>query len=645
MTKLGFVKIAALSPRVVVAGPDINIKSALEAINRAKDEQAQIIVLPELHISAYTCGDLFFQETLISDCEKALEWLLEKTKNVKAFTVIGLPVKVRDRLFNCAAAIQSGEILGVVPKSYLPNYNEYYEKRWFVSGRGCGIDSITLCGREVPFGNLIFELSEDVRVGIEICEDLWVSVPPSSLMTLEGANIILNPSASNEIVTKNDYRHELIAQQSAKSICGYAYASAGIGESTTDLVYSGACTIAENGVSIAEGKRFSRDGSFIYGCVDVQKLAALRRQSSFFDNADESLPQFRCRTIKAELANLFVSGINREFNPYPFVPADETQRSKRCREVIAIQATGLAKRLNHIGLKKTIIGLSGGLDSTLAFMVTSEAMHMLGLPMKNIICVTMPGFGTTKNTKNNAVELAKCIGAELMEISIEAACTRHMKDINHDIKVHDTTYENVQARERTQILMDLANKEGALLVGTGDMSELALGWCTYNADHMSMYGVNCGVPKTLVRHLVEFIAGSSDAATARILKSVLETPISPELLPPDEDGNIVQKTEEQLGPYEVHDFFLYHFMRYGSSPDKIIMMAERAFNGKYTTEQLKGWLTVFIKRFFSQQFKRSCLPDGPKVGSVSLSPRGDWRMPSDADCDAWIIEWGLKMKN
>ncbi len=496
----------------------------------------------------------------------------------------------------------------------------------------------------MPFGNLIFNMSEDVRVGIEICEDLWVPVPPSSLMALKGANIILNLSASNEMVTKNDYRHDLILQQSAKCICGYAYASAGVGESSTDLVFSGACSIAENGVSLAEGKRFSQEGSSIYGCIDVQKLSALRRTSSFFDNLQELNINTKYRFIDAELPNLLVSAITREFNPLPFVPSDERQRSKRCREIIAIQATGLAKRMSHVGSKKAILGISGGLDSTLALLVTTEAMNLQGLPMKNIISVTMPGFGTTKNTKNNAVELAKCIGTQLEEINIEAACVRHMKDIGHDIKVHDITYENVQARERTQILMDLANKEGALLVGTGDLSELALGWCTYNGDHMSMYGVNSGVPKTLVRHLVDFVSGNSDSNTSKILKSILDTPISPELLPPGENGEIVQKTEEQLGPYEVHDFFLYHFMRYGSSPDKIIMMAERAFKGKYASEQLKSWLTVFMKRFFSQQFKRSCLPDGPKVGSVSLSPRGDWRMPSDAECDAWIIEWGLKTK-
>lgn len=644
MTRFGFVKVAALSPRVSVAGPEKNIKRALESIVRAKDEQAQIMVLPELYISGYTCGDLFNQDTLICDCEKALEWLISKTKTVKALIAIGLPVRVRDKLFNCAAVIQSGKLLGVVPKSFIPNYSEYYEKRWFESGIGCGVESISLCGSEVPFGSLIFQMAKDVRVGIEICEDLWVPVPPSSLMALNGANIILNLSASSEMVTKNDYRHELILQQSAKCICGYVYACAGVGESTTDLVFSGACSIAENGVSVTEGKRFCQEGSSIYGCIDVKMLSAIRRSSSFFDNVHGFNLNTQFRYINADLPHLLVSAINREFNPHPFVPSDERQRSKRCREIIAIQATGLAKRMTYVGSKKAILGLSGGLDSTLALLVTTEAMNLQGLPMKNILCVTMPGFGTTKNTKNNATELAKCIGTQLIEINIEAACIQHMKDIGHDIKVHDTTYENVQARERTQILMDLANKEGALLVGTGDLSELALGWCTYNGDHMSMYAVNSGVPKTLVQHLVSFVADSSDSKTSRILQSILKTPISPELLPPGENGEIGQKTEEYLGPYEVHDFFLYYFMRYGSSPDKIILMAERAFQGKYTKEQLKNWLAIFMKRFFSQQFKRSCLPDGPKVGSVSLSPRGDWRMPSDAECNEWIIEWGLKTK-
>ncbi|HZJ77322.1 MAG TPA: NAD(+) synthase [Clostridia bacterium] len=642
MTNLGFIKVAAMSPRVVVADPEKNMKSAFDFIMRAKGEQAQIIVLPELHLSGYTCGDLFNQDTLIEECEKALSSLLLKTKSIKSFIVIGMPIRVSGKLYNSAVAFQSGQILGVVPKKHLANDSECYEKRWFVSGRGCAQPTIHLCDRQVPFGDIIFELSNDVRVGIEIGEDLLVPVSPSALMALGGANVMLNLSASNELVTKNDFRHELILQQSAKLICAYIYAGAGVGESSTDLVFSGACIIAENGKTIAQSKRFEQKGSSAFGVIDVQKLSALRRVSYFNDNYEDCSPTVSFQRVKAILPYITESAIDREYNAHPFVPSDEIQRNKRCREIIAIQASGLAKRLSHTGIKKAIVGISGGLDSTLALLVIDETMKILDLPKKNIICVTMPGFGTTARTKNNAIELVECVGAQLKEISIEQACIGHMKDIGHDMKVQDITYENVQARERTQILMDLANKENALLVGTGDLSELALGWCTYNADHMSMYSVNCGVPKTLIRYLIEFVSNYSEPKMKKVLEAVIETPVSPELLPPDKNGEITQKTEEKLGPYEVHDFFLYHFFRFGSKPEKILFMAERAFNDKYTIHQLRLWLCVFIKRFFSQQFKRSCLPDGPKVGTVNLSPRGDWRMPSDASFSAWLSDLDIK---
>ena len=472
-------------------------------------------------------------------------------------------------------------------------------------------------------------------IGVEICEDMWVPVSPGSILALSGANIIVNISASNEMVTKNDFRKSLIEQTSARCYCGYVYSSAGVGESTTDLVFSGACTIAENGAILAENERFERSGAAVSACIDVKKLEALRRNSEFYDNASYfAKSDIPC--IPVTLPALDESRIDRKFEPHPFVPQDEKVREKRCGEILDIQAAGLAKRMEHTGIKKAIIGISGGLDSALALLVTDRAFQLMGLPKKNIICVTMPGFGTTNHTKSSAVRLTECIGAELRQIDIVPACTQHMRDIGHDMNVLDVTYENVQARERTQILMDIANKEGALLVGTGDLSELALGWCTYNADHMSMYGVNCSVPKTLVRYIVDYEAKRFGGELGEVLRTILETPVSPELLPPDKDGKIAQKTEDTLGPYEVHDFFLYHFERFGTSPEKLMFMASRAFSGVYTEDQLKGWLRIFVRRFFSQQFKRSCVPDGPKVGSVSLSPRGDWRMPSDADCSVWL---------
>ena len=638
MPNLGYIKAACVSPRVTVASPSANLSAALPLIEKAAGDGCQIICLPELSLSAYTCGDLFANSTLIGECEKALADLIRRTKEKDCIIIVGLPVQSGYKLYNCAAVIQSGKILGIVPKSYIPEYGEYYEKRQFSSGISAKVSEVCLCGRSVPFGNLLFDIGKDTVIGIEICEDLWVPAAPSTFMALNGANIIFNLSASNEIITKNDYRTQLVSQQSAKCICAYAYVSAGVGESSTDLAFSGANLIAENGTILAKSERFEQKGTYISSCIDIQKLNALRHSSSFADNAANCAGFVQYTHIKATLPVLAKAAVDRQYESHPFVPQDVTDKENRCKEVFSIQCSALAKRMTHTGIKKLVVGISGGLDSTLALLVAHKTLELLSLPKYNVICVTMPGFGTTDATYTNAVGLIKALGAQFREINIKKASEQHMLDIGHDISVHDITYENTQARERTQILMDIANKEGALLIGTGDLSELALGWCTYNGDHMSMYSVNCGVPKTLVRHLVKYVADQSNEDVSLILEKVLDTPVSPELLPPDEQGKIAQKTEEQLGPYEVHDLFLYHFIRFGFAPEKLLFIAQKAFDGVYTDEQLSSWLNIFIKRFFNNQFKRSCVPDGPKVGSVSLSPRGDWRMPSDADCSIWFNE-------
>lgn len=636
----GFIKVRAASPRVSVGGVQKNLENALAEIELAKKDKVKILTFPELYLSGYTCGDLFLQKTLTDACMRALETICEKTENLDIVICIGLPVRADNRLYNCAAVLFKGEVLGFVPKTYIPNYGEYYEKRWFASGK-------ELCNKGIQFANqfvdcgtgALFQLSDELTLGVEICEDLWVPNPPSTDMALAGANIIVNLSASNEAVTKNDYRKNIIAAQSAKCFCAYVYASAGVGESSTDLVFSGACTIAENGAILAEGERFVFDGSRCTADIDIDKLNAERiRNGSFSDNrTNEDIYWGSTAMLFSKSATQTdFSDVSRTFDPHPFVPSNSEEKDERCREILAIQSHGLAKRLSHTGLQKAVIGISGGLDSTLALLVSVRAMEILKLPPENILCVTMPGFGTTDRTYHNAVALIKAFGAQFLEIPIRDAAMQHMKDIGHDPSIHDITYENTQARERTQILMDLANRHGGILVGTGDLSELALGWCTYNADHMSMYGVNAGVPKTLVRHLVENEAEHLPKEIADILYDVLDTPVSPELLPPDENGKIQQKTEDTLGPYEVHDFYLYHFLRFGTRPEKMLFMATRAFADVYTEEQLKRWLRLFLKRFFNNQFKRSCLPDGPKVGSVSLSPRGDWRMPSDADMEIWL---------
>ena len=631
----GFLKVAAVSPRVTVGGIKQNLENAIQELHSAERDGIKLLVFPELYLSAYTCGDLFLQRTLQEECKKALLTLCDETKGSDMVVCVGVPLVWKARLYNCAAVLQNGQILAVIPKTYLPNYNEYYEKRWFASGDGVQSE-LRIGTQTVPFGQTLVRLSEHAVLGVELCEDLWVPAPPSTSLCLAGANLIVNLSASNEAVTKNDYRRSIIATQSAKCFCAYVYASAGVGESSTDLVFSGACTVAENGTILSESERFAFDGSRAVADIDLDKLCAERqRDGSFSDNAAH-LAAFPAVSTCVPVPETAFEDVTRLFDRHPFVPSDEREKDARCREILAIQSHALTKRLAHTGLHKAVVGISGGLDSTLALLVCVRTMQILKQPTENILCVTMPGFGTTDRTYHNACDLVRAFGAQLLEIPIPDAAHGHKRDIGHDPSVQDVTYENTQARERTQILMDLANKHGGLLVGTGDLSELALGWCTYNADHMSMYGVNAGVPKTLVRHLVENEAEHLPENVARILRDILDTPVSPELLPPDKEGNIQQKTEEELGPYEVHDFFLYHFLRFGTLPKKLLFMARRAFADTYTDEQLTRWLKLFLRRFFASQFKRSCLPDGPKVGSVSLSPRGDWRMPSDADCTDWM---------
>lgn len=631
--KTGFIKIAAVSPAVTVGNVEKNCNEIINMLEKAKNQRVQIAVFPELSLCGYTCGDLFHQKTLIDACYNGIMKICEYSKTFNGYIAVGSPIKYNGKLYNCAVMINNGKVLGIVPKTYIPNYNEYYELRWFESGKGVsGVVNLSDNQTAVIDSGLIFSVNEDTKIGIEICEDLWAPCPPSIALAQQGANIILNLSASNEAVTKNDYRKSLVKQQSARLFCAYAYASAGVGESTTDLVFSGACTVAENGSLLAEGQRFSLDGTMAVADIDIDKLNAMRQLQNTFicDNSGNTV------LADKELPFLDEAYVERKFDPNPFVPSDDRERDERCREILAIQSSGLAKRMLHTKTQKLVLGISGGLDSTLALLVAVRTTEMLKIPNENIICITMPGFGTTDLTYSNACALVKSLGATLKEINIKDACIQHFKDIGHDAEIHDVTYENTQARERTQILMDYANKVGGLLVGTGDLSELALGWCTYNGDHMSMYGVNASVPKTLVRHLVRNIADNSRRETAEILYSVLDTPVSPELLPPDKDGKIEQKTEDTLGPYEVHDFYLYHFLRFGTKPEKLLFMAKKAFRGTYDEERLRKWLEIFIKRFFNSQFKRSCLPDGPKVGSVSLSPRGDWRMPSDASYEEWL---------
>lgn len=626
------IRTAAASLKLKVANPEFNKNQIINAINSAEKEKVRLLVTPELSITGYTCADLFFNTELQQQAFCALGEVINCTKGKNIAVLVGMPVPFRNKLYNCAVVVLNGEIKGVVPKIHLANYNEFYEKRWFASGSDfSALQDIELCGCKTKIGSQIFYLGGGAVLGVELCEDLWVTNPPSGTLALQGANIIANLSASNEYVSKARYRMDLISNQSARCVSAYVYAGASVYESTTDLVFSGATVIAENGGVLAKGSRFERENVLTIGDVDVEKLNNLRRNNMSFDNCLENANVVDCFVENKEndLKYRFVDS-------HPFVPSDKNQIRERCEEIFAIQSAGLAKRLEHVGSSGAVVGISGGLDSTLALLVCVQAMKLIGKTNADILGVTMPGFGTTDRTYNNAVDLMKSLGVTIKEISIKDACIQHMKDIEHDESVKDITYENTQARERTQILFDLANKHGKLLVGTGDLSELAMGWCTYNGDHMSMYGVNASVPKTLVRYLVEYVAQISDEKTSKILYDVLDTPVSPELLPPDENGKIAQKTEENIGPYELHDFFLYNFVRFGYSKEKILALATKAFNGKYEKDVVEKWLNVFLKRFFISQFKRSCIPDSPKVGSVSLSPRGDWRMPSDADFSAFI---------
>ncbi|TZE82712.1 NAD(+) synthase [Calorimonas adulescens] len=640
----GFIKVASASPVLKVANTDYNICEIEKLMREADARGARIIAFPELCITGYTCNDLFLQKQLLERAKGALFELSSKTKDLDILAVVSLPLLIDQRLYDCAAVIQRGQILGIVPKIFLPNYKEFYEKRWFTSGYEISREAseIRLWSRTIPFGNLLFKNEEyDITLGIEICEDLWATIPPSSYLALSGANIIVNPSASNELVAKAEYRRKLIEQQSARCISGYIYAGAGIYESSTDLVFSGHCLIAENGIILEESKRFNRGNTIIYSEIDVDRLSAERQfNKTFADNYDMETDRRRFKVVEFEFTRKLIAdadNFDRKVHPYPFVPSDPDTVDRRCEEIFNIQTAGLAKRIEHTGAKKAVIGISGGLDSTLALLVTVKTFDLLGISRQNIEAITMPGFGTTDMTYNNAVELMKLLNVNMREIDIKPACLQHMKDIGHDPEVHDITYENLQARERTQILMDIANKVEGLVVGTGDLSELALGWATYNGDHMSMYSVNCGVPKTLVRFLVKWIADNVvEENTRKVLYKIIDTPISPELLPPDEQGRIRQKTEDKVGPYELHDFFLFYVVRYGMAPRKVLFLANMAFKDKYEPKTIRMWLKKFYHRFFSQQFKRSALPDGPKVGSISLSPRGDWRMPSDADSAIWI---------
>lgn len=622
----GFFRAAAATLKLKVADPDYNKEEIKKAIDAAVAHKARLLVTPELSVTGYTCADLFFSSALVSSAQKALGELADYTKGKNICVIVGMPVRFYNSLYNCAVVLCGGQIKGVVPKTHIANYNEFYEKRWFASGsQFASCQKISLCGFETKIGSQLFDLGGGAVLGIEMCEDLWVPSPPSGALAMHGANIIANLSASDEYVSKAQYRKELVSNQSARCVCGYVYAGASVFESTTDLLFGGVLFIAENGAVLAEGERFLRNTNLIYADIDIEKLNALRVKNMSFENSSSELP-----LVDAKVENSHNDLKYRFVDPHPFVPADDDKRRARCSEIFSIQAGALAKRLEHVGSSGTVVGISGGLDSTLALLVCTRAMELIGKSSADILGVTMPGFGTTGRTYNNALKLMECLGVTVKEVDIKEACNLHMRDIGHDPEIKDITYENTQARERTQVLFDLANKHGKLLVGTGDLSELAMGWCTYNGDHMSMYGVNASVPKTLVRYLVEYVASVSPSETAKVLYDILDTPVSPELLPPDKDGNIAQKTEENIGPYELHDFFLYHFIRFGFAKEKLVRLALKAFDGVYSKDVISKWADVFIKRFFVSQFKRSCVPDSPKVGSVSLSPRGDWRMPSDA---------------
>lgn len=638
--KYGYVKVAAAIPAVKVADCVFNAGQTEKQILEAEEKGVQIIVFPELNLTAYSCGDLFGQRLLLEQAEMALMQVMNNTRQLDIISIVGMPVLLNSSLLNCAVVFQKGKILGVVPKSYLPNYKEFYEQRWFVSADAYpNTMTVRLCGQVVPCSSQLLFDTPDVCFGIEICEDVWAPVPPSSYLALQGAEVIFNLSADTENISKHQYLCSLLAQQSARCLSGYVFSSCGFGESTTDVVFAGNALIYENGSLLAKNDRFSFDEQLVISEIDVDRLRTERQMNTTFGASVRNHYSAAFQHIQTEFVSSKEGEFTRTVEPHPFVPAGGKLLDERCEEIFSIQVAGLAKRLVHTSSKTVVVGISGGLDSTLALLVCVKTFDKLGLSREGIVGITMPGFGTTDRTYNNALDLMRSLGVTIKEISIKEACIQHFQDIGHDMSVHDVTYENGQARERTQILMDYANKVGGLVIGTGDLSELALGWATYNGDHMSMYGVNASIPKTLVRYLVNWVALTGvDADSKATLLDIIDTPISPELIPADEQGNIKQKTEDLVGPYELHDFFLYHFLRFGSRPAKIFFLAQKAFDGVYDDETIKKWLKNFCRRFFIQQFKRSCLPDGPKVGSVSLSPRGDWRMPSDASAALWIKE-------
>ncbi len=633
----GFVKVAAAIPSVKVADCQYNATHIINQIDEAEQKHVEIVIFPELCITGYTCGDLFAQELLLTESLKAMQQIICATEGKRLIAIVGLPIEINSAILNCAVVIQNGKLHGIVPKIYLPNYREFYEQRWFASGTGKET-VLNLFGQEVPVGtNMVFD-TPTCCFGIEICEDVWAPIPPSSRLALNGAEILFNMSADNEGIAKHNYLRSLLSQQASRCLAGYVFSSCGFGESTTDVVFAGNGLIYENGVLLASSQRFSFEPQLIISEIDVESLRMLRRINTTFAASVDREVNEKTVHITTEPFTPQPFTLTRSIEAHPFVPTGK-ELDERCEEIFAIQVCGLAKRIVHTHCKTVVVGISGGLDSTLALLVCTRTYDKLGMDRKGIIGVTMPGFGTTGRTYNNALQLMRSLGITMKEISIKQACIQHFQDIGHDLNTHDVTYENGQARERTQILMDIANQENGLVVGTGDLSELALGWATYNGDHMSMYAVNTSIPKTLVKHLVTWVAYHNVDETARAtLLDIVDTPISPELIPADEQGNIKQKTEDLVGPYELHDFFLCHFFRFGSRPAKIFYLAQIAFAGKYDDETIKKWLKTFFRRFFAQQFKRSCLPDGPKVGSVVLTPRGDWRMPSDASAALWLKE-------
>lgn len=646
--KYGFIKVAAAIPSVKVADTQYNLAEIEKQVIIAEGEGVEIIVFPELSLTGYSCQDLFHQQILLDNIETSVIQLLDFTRQLDITVIVGAPICADSVLLNCALVIQHGKLIGIVPKTYLPNYGEFYEKRWFASSQDLQFQSIYYVGEKITISSDIqlFTTSQGVKFGVEICEDLWAPIPPSNQLTLAGAELIFNLSASDDLIGKHNYLKSLVTQQSARTISGYIYSGCGFGESTQDVVYGGNGFIYENGQLLAEAKRFEIESQLIISEVDIEKLRTERRSNTTFVNAQRPSVMQRLRAnnqlplqnitacIPASIQRDFV--LTRLVDKYPFIPKGDKLR-EHCEEILNIQVCGLAKRLSHINCKTVVIGVSGGLDSTLALLVATQTFDKLGYDRRGIIGITMPGFGTTDRTYNNAITLMQNLGITIREISIAASVKQHFTDIEHNIDVHDITYENSQARERTQILMDISNQVGGIVIGTGDLSELALGWCTYNGDHMSMYAVNVGIPKTLIKHLVSYVAENGVEDSIKLtLEDIVNTPISPELTPADENGEIVQKTEDLVGPYELHDFFLYYVLRFGFRPKKIFWLAQQAFKEEYADGIILHWLRIFYKRFFSQQFKRSCLPDGPKVGSVSLSPRGDWRMPSDAMPTDWI---------